>query len=97
MKFNLKKLFVKYFLLAFVLEVLMILAYYVKYNEITEFKTAHITIYFLLILWLFVFWALLDYFQKVTGTLMSESWVSRIIFILLALGLFYIYRVNGRI
>lgn len=97
MKFNLKKLFVKYFLLAFVLEVLMILAYYVKYNEITEFKTAHITIYFLLILGLFVFWALLDYFQKVTGTLMSESWVSRIIFILVALGLFYIYRVNGRI
>ena len=97
MKFDLKKLFVKYFLLAFVLEILMILAYYVKYNEITEFKTAHITIYFLLILGLFIFWALLDYFQNITGMLMKESWTSRIIFLLVALALFYLYKINGRI
>ncbi|MGL4358660.1 MAG: hypothetical protein ACRCSY_08190 [Cetobacterium sp.] len=97
MKFNLKKLFIKYLIPAFILEILMILAYYVKYNEVTEFKTAHITIYFLLMLGLFVFWALLEYFQNVTGMLMKESWVSRIIFILVALVLFYLYRINGRI
>lgn len=97
MKFNFKKLFIKYLIPAFVLETLMILAYYIKYNEITEFKTAHITIYFLLILVMFVFWALLEHFQNVTGMLMAESWTSRIIFILVALVLFYLYRINGRI
>lgn len=97
MKFNFKKLFIKYLIPAFILEILMILAYYIKYNEITEFKTAHITIYFLLMLGMFVFWALLEHFQNVTGMLMAESWTSRIIFILVALVLFYLYRINGRI
>lgn len=97
MNINLKKLFIKYLIPAFILEILMILAYYIKYNEVTEFKTAHITIYFLFILALFVFWALLKYFQNVTGMLMKESWTSRIIFILVALVLFYLYRINGRI
>ena len=50
----------------------MILTYYIKYNEITEFKTAYITIYFLLLSGLFVFWALLEHFQNVTGMLMKE-------------------------
>lgn len=97
MRFDLKKIFVKYFLLAFILEILYILKVYMKNGNIVSFQTAHIVLYFLFVLGLFVFWALLDYFQKVTGMLMSESWVSRIIFILVALGLFYIYRVNGRI
>ena len=97
MKFDLKKIFYRYFLLAFILEVLYILSVYIKNGNIVSFQMAHITLYFLFILGLFVFWALLEYFQNVTGMLMKESWVSRIIFILVALVLFYLYRINGRI
>lgn len=97
MKFDLKKIFCRYFLLAFILEVLYILSVYKKNGNIVSFQMAHITLYFLFILALFVFWALLEYFQNVTGMLMKESWTSRIIFILVALVLFYLYRINGRI
>ena len=97
MKFDLKKLFVKYFLLAFVLEILMLLSYYLKYNEYTKFNYGHVGLYFFFLLGVFVFWALLDYFQNITGMLMKESWTSRIIFLLVALALFYLYKINGRI
>lgn len=97
MKFNFKKIFVKYFLLAFILEILYILSVYIKNGNIVAFQMAHITLYFLFILGLFIFWALLEHFQNVTGMLMAESWTSRIIFILVALVLFYLYRINGRI
>ena len=97
MKLDLKKIFVKYFLLAFILEILYILKVYMKNGNIVSFQTAHIVLYFLFVLGLFVFWALLEYFQNVTGMLMKESWTSRIIFVLVALVLFYLYRINGRI
>ncbi|MGL5583108.1 MAG: hypothetical protein ACRDCE_19430 [Cetobacterium sp.] len=97
MKINLKKLFIKYLIPAFILEILMLLSYYLKYNEYTKFNYGHVGLYFFFLLGVFVFRALLEYFQNVTGMLMKESWVSRIIFILVALVLFYLYRINGRI
>lgn len=97
MKPNLKKLFIKYIIPAFILEILMLLSYYLKYNEYTKFNYGHVGLYFFFLLGVFVFWALLDYFQNITGMLMKESWTSRIIFILVALALFYLYKINGRI
>ena len=97
MKIDLKKIFVKYFLLAFILEVLYILNIYIKNGNIVPFQMTHIRLYYLFILGLFVSWALLEYFQNVTGMLMKESWISRIIFILVALVLFYLYRIKGRV
>ncbi|MBC2856958.1 hypothetical protein H3N56_10985 [Cetobacterium sp. 2A] len=94
MKIDFKKIFYKYFLLAFILEIITLLY---NYNSLTKFNLAYIVLYFFFVLGVFVFWALLDYFQHVTGILMAETWVSRIIFIIVALGLFYIYRINGRI
>lgn len=94
MKFDLKKIFFKYFLLAFVLEIATLLY---NYNNLAKFNFAYIGLYFFFLLGVFVFWALLEYFQNVTGMLMKESWTSRIIFILIALVLFYLYRINGRI
>ncbi|MEG0237600.1 MAG: hypothetical protein RR523_15265 [Cetobacterium sp.] len=93
MKIDLKKLFIKYLTPSF----LLILGF-VGY---TYFTTGYIApfggLFFIALLFMFVFWALLEYFQNLTGILMKESWVSRIIFILVALVLFYLYRINGRI
>lgn len=50
-----------------------------------------------LLLGTFIFWALLDYFQEVTGMVMKENWIGRIVFIIGVLAMIYLYKINGRI
>ena len=97
MKFDFKKLFIKYIIPAFLLVLSFVIYTYLTTGYMAPFSTADIGLFFVALLFMFVFWALLEHFQNVTGMLMAESWTSRIIFILVALVLFYLYRINGRI
>lgn len=97
MKFDLKKLFIKYLIPSFLLILLLKIHTYITTGVFVPVQTSTIGLFFVVLLFMFVFWALLEYFQNVTGMLMKESWVSRIIFILVALVLFYLYRINGRV
>ena len=42
-------------------------------------------------------WAIIEYAQKVTGDLMEGSWSKRIIFIIVAIVMIYLYKSTGRI
>lgn len=97
MKIDFKKIFIKYIIPAFLLVLGFVVYTYLTTGYMAPFSTPDIGLFFVALLFMFVFWALLDYFQHITGILMAETWVSRIIFIIVALGLFYIYRINGRI
>ena len=97
MKLDLKKLFIKYLIPSFLLILLLKIHTYITTGILVPIQTSTIGLFFVGLLFMFVFWALLEYFQNVTGMLMKESWTSRIIFILVALVLFYLYKINGRI
>ncbi|MGL5592415.1 MAG: hypothetical protein ACRCX7_08870 [Cetobacterium sp.] len=97
MKIDLKKLLIKYLVPSFLLISLLKVHTYITTGILVPVQTSTIGLFFVALLFMFVFWALLEHFQNVTGMLMKESWVSRIIFILIALVLFYIYKINGRI
>lgn len=97
MKFNFKKLFVKYLVPSFLLILLLKVHTYITTGILVPVQASTIGLFFVALLFMLVFWALLEHFQNVTGMLMAESWTSRIIFILVALVLFYLYRINGRI
>ncbi|MBC2855492.1 hypothetical protein H3N56_03150 [Cetobacterium sp. 2A] len=97
MKVDFKKIFIKYFLPPFIFIGILTLKTYLEIDYIAPFDSDHVIIYLAFLMGTWMFWALLDYFQHVTGILMAETWVSRIIFIIVALALFYIYRINGRI
>lgn len=97
MKLDLKKLFIKYLIPSFLLNLGFVGYTYFTTGYIAPFGVPHIGLFFVGLLFMFIFWALLEYFQNVTGMLMKESWTSRIIFVLVALALFYLYKINGRI
>lgn len=97
MKIDLKKLFMKYLIPSLLLILGFVGHTYFTTGYIASFGIPHVVLFFVTLLFMFVFWALLEYFQNVTSMLMKESWTSRIIFILVALVLFYLYRINGRI
>ena len=97
MKFDFKKIFLKFFLPPFFFMGILTLKTYLEIGFIAPFDSDHIIIYLAFLMGTWIFWTLLEYFQNVTGMLMAESWTSRIIFILVALVLFYLYRINGRI
>lgn len=97
MKIDFKKLFMKYLIPSFLLIILLKVHTYVTTGVLVPVQPSTVGLFFVALLFMFVFWALLEYFQNVTGMLMKESWTSRIIFILVALVLFYLYRINGRI
>ena len=91
------KLFLKYLLPPFIIMGFLTLKTYLELNFIAPFNSGHIIIYLALLLGTFIFWALLDYFQEVTGMIMKENWIGRIIFILGVLAMIYLYKINGRI
>lgn len=44
-----------------------------------------------------IIWAIIEGVQKVTGDLMEGSWSKRIIFIIVAIVMIYLYKSTGRI
>ena len=93
-----KKIFLlKYFLPAVLLFVAFIIWAYITSGI---FVPLGIQDFFLFLFFLFgviVFWAFLELAQKVTGDLMEGSWSKRIIFIIVAIVMIYLYKSTGRI
>lgn len=97
MKLNFKKIIIKNIIPALLLILGLILHGYLATGYIAPFGFAHIGLFFVALIVTFIFWALLDYFQEVTGMVMKENWIGRIIFILGVLAMIYLYKINGRI
>ena len=95
MKFNFKRLFIKYLIPSFLLISGFVGHIYISTGYITLWWESSCWFIFVALLFMFVFWVLLEYFRNIIDMLMTESWLSRIIFILLIL--FYIYKINRRI
>ncbi|MGL5581834.1 MAG: hypothetical protein ACRDCE_12890 [Cetobacterium sp.] len=92
-----KDFILKYALPSLVLELLFILYYYLKYGDITPFNYAHILLYFLIMFGVSAFWAFLWYLQDTVGIVMKSNLIGKIVFILIALGVIYIYKSTGKI
>lgn len=97
MNINSKKLFLRTFLPSVIIYTIFRYFSYQTLGYFYPLDFGDLFLFFILNVIIELFWGLLEYFQNVTGMLMKESWVSRIIFILVALVLFYIYKINGRI
>ena len=97
MKINFKKIIIKNILPALLLILGLILHGYLATDYIAPFGSAHIGLFFIALIGTFIFWALLDYFQEVTGMVMKENWIGRIVFIIGVLAMIYLYKINGRI
>ena len=93
-----KKVFLlKYFLPAVLLFIAFIIWAYVTSGI---FVPLGIQDFFLFLFFLFgvaVFWGILEIAQNVTGDLMNGSWSQRIIFIIAAIIMIYLYKSTGRI
>ncbi|MGL4358611.1 MAG: hypothetical protein ACRCSY_07940 [Cetobacterium sp.] len=97
MNINYKKFFLRTFLPSVIIYTIFRYFSYQALGYFYALDFGDLFLFFILNVVIELFWGLLEYFQNVTGMLMKESWVSRIIFILVALVLFYLYRINGRI
>lgn len=91
------KILLKFFLPPFLVMGYLTLQTYLKLDYIAPFSWTHIGLYFFLVILTAIFWDLLWYFQKVTGMVMKESWIGRIIFVLGVLMMIYLYKSTGRI
>lgn len=97
MKINFKKLVLKNVIPAILLVLGIVFHGYLATKYIAPFSYAHVGLFFIFFILTFVFWSLLEYFQKVTGMVMEESWIGRIIFVLGVLMMIYLYKSTGRI
>ena len=92
-----KKLFFRTFLPSIIIYTIFRYFSYQSLGYFYPLDFGDIFLFFILNVCIEIFWGFLEYFQNVTGMLMKESWTSRIIFVLVALALFYLYKINGRI
>ncbi|BBA53234.1 hypothetical protein FV113G1_P10350 (plasmid) [Fusobacterium varium] len=97
MKINYKNLIFKNFLPSLFLIIFLKIHTYLTTGILVPIQSSTIGLFFVALIGTFIFWALLDYFQEVTGMVMKENWIGRIIFILGVLAMIYLYKINGRI
>ena len=97
MKINFKKLILKNFLPSLFFILFLKIHTYLTIRKFVPVQSSTIGLFFIFFILTFVFWDLLEYFQKVTGMVMEESWIGRIIFVLGVLMMIYLYKSTGRI
>lgn len=97
MKIDVKKLLLKN-ILPSILEITFLkLHTYLTTGKIVPIQSSTIQLFFIFLIVTFIFWELLNYFQEITGMVMKEDWLGRIVFIIVALVLIYLYKATGRI
>jgi len=93
-----KKIFIKkVFLSTTVLFICFVMFSFFKNGTFVDKIHPYILLYLLILFAVFSFWTFLEYAQKVTGDLMEGSWSKRIIFIIVAIVMIYLYKSTGRI
>ncbi|GAA6326380.1 hypothetical protein F350042L8_34780 [Fusobacterium ulcerans] len=97
MKINYKNFLLKTFIPSIFLYTLFRFFSFKSLGYFYPLDSGDIFLFVVLTIGIHIFWALLDYFQEVTGMVMKENWIGRIIFILGVLAMIYLYKINGRI
>ncbi|MHD0319511.1 hypothetical protein [Fusobacterium sp. THCT1E2] len=93
-----KKIFIKRVLIpSTILFILAIMISFFKNGTFVDEIHPYILLYLLILFAVFSFGAFLELAQRVTGDLMEGSWSKRIIFIIVALVMIYLYKSTGRI
>lgn len=92
----------KNFILKCIIPAFLIILGLVLYTYFTTGKTApfgshHIILFIIATVAVTLFWGFLEYSQNVIGELMKGSWSQRIIFIIVAIVMIYLYKSTGRI
>lgn len=87
----------KYIIPSLTIELLMIARTYYNLKFIAPFGKAHIIIFLGILFLVSMFWAFLYYIQDAVGEFMSETWIGRIAFVLVALAVFYLFKATGKI
>lgn len=87
----------KYIIPTLILYIVFILRSYYRTGKIVTDITTYIITFFLFLFIITLFLSILQYAQKVTGDLMEGPWSKRIIFIIVALVMIYLYKSTGRI
>lgn len=82
---------------ATILFICFIIASFIKTGSFVKEIQPYVVIYFFILFIILTFWGLLELAQKAVGELMEGSWSKRIIFIIAALLLIYLYKSTGRI
>lgn len=94
---KIKEFILKYALPSLIIEIILIVSYYLKHNYIAPFGIYDILLYFLIMFGVSAFWAFLWYLQDTVGIVMKSSLIGKIVFILIALGVIYLYKSTGKI
>ena len=87
----------KYIIPTLILYIVFILRSYYRTGKIVTDITTYVITFFLFLFIITLFLSVLQYAQKVTGDLMEGPWSKRIIFIIVALVMIYLYKSTGRI
>lgn len=91
---------------SFILKILLptlIIYFYFRYNSYKNLGYFYPFYYFdilMIMLLLFLtslFWGLLGEFQNLTGDFLKSNLTTKIIFIIAILGIFYLYKITGKI
>ena len=97
MKINYKKFVFKIFIPSIILYIIFRIGSFKSLGYFYPLDLSDVFLFIILNVIIAIFWDLLWYFQKVTGMVMEESWIGRIIFVLGVLMMIYLYKSTGRI
>lgn len=97
MKINIKKFLLKILAPSLILFIVFRIDSYYSLGYFYPLDFGDVFLFIIMNVVIAIFWELLNYFQEVTGMVMKESWLGRIVFIIIALVLIYLYRATGRI
>lgn len=81
---------------ALIITILDIYAF-IKFETIPIFDLNYLKLYIILVIFTAIFWSFISYLELRVGELMEANWKQRIVFIIIALVLIYLYRATGRI
>lgn len=82
---------------ATILFICFVIASFFKTGSFVKEIQPYIVIYLFILFAILTFWGLLELAQKAVGELMEGSWSKRIIFIIVAIIMIYLYKSTGRI
>ena len=92
-----KKFILKSIVPALLLIIGFVIYTYLTTGYISSFGTHHIILFIVALVGITLFWGFLEYAQNIVGELMKGSLSQRIIFIIVALVMIYLYKSTGRI
>lgn len=94
---NLKNFLIKYILPTLCIQIIFLIYTYITVGYIAPFGSHRIIIFLGILFLVSMFWAFLYYIQDAFGEFMDETWIGRIVFILVALAIFYLFKITGKI